>query len=99
MVPRLNGVFRVGVFEYNPLEIAGQIAKSAFDFSGLCKDACIWGYWGDPGTASVRLFQLEYGVLMVLEEITGSRSIDEIIRRLAAAQNRRSRPKRSDLFS
>ena len=85
LVPRMNGVFRVGVFEHDPLEIADQIAKSAFDSSRLCKDVCIWGYWGNPGSVSVRLFRLDYGVLTVLQEITGSRTIGEIIRRLTAA--------------
>jgi hypothetical protein len=87
LVPRMNGVFRVAVFEHDPLEIAGQIAKSAFDSSRLCKDAGIWGYWGNPGSVSVRLFRLDYGVLMVLQEITGSRSIGEIIRRLRSVAN------------
>ena len=85
LVPRMNGVFRVGVFEHDPLEIANQIAKSAFDSSRLCKDAGIWGYWGNPGSVPVRLFRLDYGVLTVLQEITGSRTIGEIIRRLTAA--------------
>jgi hypothetical protein len=81
-VPRLNGVFRVGLFEYNPIEIAAEIASSSFDAGRLSQEACMWGYWADPGTASLRLFQLESGVLMVLDQITGSRSISEIIRRL-----------------
>jgi hypothetical protein len=83
-VPRLNGVFRVGLFEHDPVEIAGQIARSAFDSSRLCKDAGIWGYWGNPRSASVSLFRLDYGVLMVLQEITGNRSVGEIIRRITA---------------
>ena len=65
-----------------PLEIAAEIAGSTFDAGRLTPDACIWGYWADPGTASLRLFQLESGVLMVLDQITGNRSISEIIRSL-----------------
>jgi hypothetical protein len=84
LVPHMNGVFRVGVFEHDPLEIADQIARSGFDSSRLCKDGGIWGYWGNPGSESVRLFRLDYGVLMVLQEITGNRSVGDIIRRLTA---------------
>jgi len=82
LIPRLNGAFRVGLFEYNPFEVAGEIASLTFDAGRLNKKPCIWGYWADPGTLSVRLFELEYGVLLVLDQITGSGSIGEIIRRL-----------------
>jgi hypothetical protein len=85
LVPRMNGVFRAGAFEHDPLEIADHIAKSAFDSGRLRKDAGILGYWGKPGSESVRLFRLDYGVLTVLQEVTGNRSIGEIIRRITTA--------------
>jgi len=97
-IPRLNGVFRVGLFEYIPLEIAAEIASSTFDACRLTKDACIWGYWADPGTASLRLFQLESGVLMVLDQITGNRSISEIIRRLEATSKMEITPEEIRAF-
>jgi hypothetical protein len=81
-IPVPHRTLRLGIFRYNPLEIADRLRHQASDVASVPIRRSILVYYQEPATSQLRILELDEISAALLLEIDGTRSMRAVIHRV-----------------